>query len=162
MLKRKVRLLLLVVLVVLALAFSGIIVVLPWLQDAHHDFRAGTHIAFLAAALGTYYHHNHNELPESLDVIEAMGLYGSLPYEGPCGAPIYLPVKTSESHDGVIIAIDAPPPGGRKRNYVIVGDRTGYTAEFSEMAQLLAEDDVRRRAIGESRLWQDVKWQERQ
>lgn len=148
----------LILLLLAAVALTGIVLNVVYLPRIYDELRQSYHMASLAGALDLYYR-AHKSLPESLSTVEATGLLGSEPYRGPHGAPVYLPVLVELPPDGLIIAVSArAAKGGQQREFVRLNDAARHSADYDELVRLLAEDDEKRRAIGETRLWKDIAW----
>jgi len=113
----------------------------------------------LAAAIDTYHYLNHS-LPQSLEELQAAGLYGRDAYLEP--HPWYRPVQDWDGRTAFILAVEARTKHTRdERTYIVTGRRDAQWADDKTLAELLAKDDVLRRSHNQLHLWESVPWRER-
>lgn len=132
----------------------------------------------LAAAINWTEQENKGSLPDTLEEIEATGLYGDLPYRLPASGwegwkrslrlgtgnltgpqPHYVPVKDWDGNTLFIVALSPRIPCiGPYRRYAMIGDTSAHKVPEAEVQQLLVEDDAKRRQAGQPFLWADVNW----
>lgn len=133
-------------------------------------------MASLASAAHFWQQEHGGNLPDTLEEMEAEGLFGVYPYRLPangweavkqgCGwgdytgpRPLYVPVKDWDGRTIFIIALSPRiPRRGPRRDYAAIGDSSSHTVPEAKLEQLLAEDDAKRRRAGQRFFWADVNW----